>query len=63
VSGVLRYTLVVRNPDTHIAVALRAGEEVPDWATDLVDPADIDGADAKPSARKTAAKAAAKSSS
>lgn len=28
--------MVVRNPDTLEPVALKAGEPVPDWATDLV---------------------------
>jgi hypothetical protein len=63
VSGALKYTLVVRNPATLDAVALRGGEPVPDWAADLVDPADIDGADAKATPRKAAAKATAKSDS
>lgn len=39
---VLRYTLVVRHPDTLDAVPLLAGSEVPDWATDLVHPDDLE---------------------
>lgn len=32
----LKYTLVVRHPETGDPVALRAGEDVPKWASDLV---------------------------
>ncbi len=55
--GVLRYTMVVRHPDTAESTALMAGEPVPAWASDLVQPDDLDGADAKSSpAKKTAAR-------
>ena len=38
-SGVMKHTMVVRNPDTLEATALLAGEPVPDWVTDeLVHP-------------------------
>ena len=39
----LKYTLVVRNPEGG-AVALLAGSEVPEWATDMVHPDDIEPA-------------------
>ena len=39
----LKYTLVVRDPDGQ-AVALLAGSDVPDWATDLVHPDNVEGA-------------------
>lgn len=35
-AGVLRYTVVRRNPDTLESVALLAGQPVPEWAEDLV---------------------------
>lgn len=44
-SGVLRYTLVVRHPETSAPVALLEGQPVPDWASDLVHADDLDGAD------------------
>lgn len=38
-SGVMKHTMVVRNPDTLEATALLAGEPVPDWVSDeLVHP-------------------------
>lgn len=52
--GVLRYTVVVRHPDTAEATALVAGSEVPEWASGLVQADDLDGAE-KP-AKKAAAK-------
>lgn len=57
-SGVLKYTLVVRHPETAAATALVAGSEVPDWASDLVHADDLEaGADSQP-AKKTPAKKA-----
>ncbi|WP_344004149.1 hypothetical protein [Nocardioides lentus] len=44
----LAHTLIVRHPDTLVATPLVAGSEVPDWATSLVDDADLDGANAEP---------------
>lgn len=44
-SGKLRYTLVVRHPETSLPAALVEGSEVPDWASDLVHADDLDGAD------------------
>lgn len=41
-AGVLRYTLVVRHPETLAATALLAGQSVPDWASDLVHPDDLE---------------------
>lgn len=38
----LRYTLIVRHPETGEAVALLAGSEVPKWASDLVQPDDCE---------------------
>lgn len=48
----LKYTLVVRHPETGEAVALKAGEDVPKWATDLVHKDDLDP-DKTPTRRKT----------
>lgn len=39
----LKYTVVVRHPETYQAVALLAGTPVPAWAKDLVHADDIDG--------------------
>lgn len=39
---VLRYTLVVRHPETDLATPLLAGEPVPGWAKDLVHDDDLD---------------------
>jgi hypothetical protein len=47
----LKYTLVVRDPDGQ-AVALLAGSEVPDWASDLVHPDDLEGSGGGYSAMK-----------
>lgn len=47
-TGKLKHTLVVRNPDGE-AVALVEGSEVPDWASDLVHSDDV----VKPAAKKT----------
>lgn len=44
-SAVLARTVVVRHPDTLEATALLAGEPVPDWASDLVDPDALEGDD------------------
>ena len=44
-AGKLRYTLVVRHPDTDAPTALLGGEEVPDWASDLVHADDLEGSD------------------
>lgn len=46
-AGVLKYTVVVRNPDTMVAHALKAGEPVPSWAKDLVHPDDLTGGSEK----------------
>lgn len=43
-TGKLRYTVVVRDPDG-AAVALKQGESVPDWASDLVHADDLEGGD------------------
>lgn len=40
--GALKYNIAVRNPETYDAVVLLAGEEVPEWATDLVHPDDME---------------------
>ena len=39
---ILRYTLIVRHPETGDAVALLAGSEVPKWASGLVQPDDCE---------------------
>lgn len=54
-AGVMRHTMVVRNPDTLAATALLKGESLPDWATDLVHADNLESA--------KAAKAAADSGS
>lgn len=54
-AGALRYTLVVRHPETGIATPLLAGEEVPNWAADLVHADDVEGAAPKAPAKKAAA--------
>ena len=41
-AGNLRYTVVVRHPQTGEATALVAGQPVPDWATDLVHADDLE---------------------
>lgn len=38
----LKYTLVVRHPESGEPVALLEGTQVPSWAKDLVDPDDLD---------------------
>lgn len=48
--GRLKYTLVVRHPETAAPTALLAGESVPHWATDLVHKDDLEGAPAKAAA-------------
>lgn len=40
-SGVLKYTIVRRHPETLQAVALIEGTEVPDWAADMVEDDDL----------------------
>lgn len=40
--GVLKYTLVVRHPDTGVATPIVAGSEVPEWAEDLVHDDDLE---------------------
>ena len=47
-SGVLRYTVVVRQPGTLMAVALLEGDPVPEWATDLVHADDLDNGSEAP---------------
>lgn len=42
---VMRYTVVRQNPETLEAVALLAGEPVPDWAKDMVQDDDLEAAD------------------
>lgn len=59
-AGSLRFTVVVRHPETSEPVALVAGEPVPGWATDLVHPDDIEGAE--PEAKRPAKRAASKPS-
>ena len=39
--AVLRYTVVVRDPETSAPVALLGGEPVPGWASGLVSPDDL----------------------
>ena len=46
-AGQLKYTLVVRHPDTLEAVALIAGSELPKWATELVDPGNLESGKSK----------------
>lgn len=45
-AGVMRHTMVVRNPDTMEATALLKGEPLPDWATDLVHADNLESATA-----------------
>lgn len=40
--GALRYTLIVRHPETAEPVALLAGQPVPEWASGLVHPDDLE---------------------
>ena len=49
----LKYTLVVRHPETGEPVALLKGEPVPDWAKDLVQPDDVEPEPKKSTTRKT----------
>lgn len=44
-TGRLKYTLVVRHPETLVATPLLAGQPVPDWATDLVQQDDLEAED------------------
>lgn len=39
--GVLAANVALRNPDTGTVVVLVSGDEVPDWAVDLIDNPDI----------------------
>lgn len=55
-AGALRYTVVVRHPDSGIATPLLAGEEVPDWATDLVHGDDLEGDTKTPAKRSASSK-------
>lgn len=41
-AGSLRYTIVVRHPDTGEATAVVAGQPVPDWAEGLVHADDLE---------------------
>lgn len=51
-AGVMKHTMVVRNPDTLEATALLAGSEVPDWVTDeLVHPDNFEGGKGSASGR------------
>lgn len=43
-AAVLKYTLIVRHPDTDAPTALLVGESVPKWATDLVHADDLEDA-------------------
>lgn len=49
-AGVLRYTLVVRHPETDEPTALLVGKRVPKWAADMVHPDDLEGGDTDASA-------------
>lgn len=51
---VLRYTMVVRHPDTFESTVLLAGEQVPSWAKDLVhaDDYESDAASKRPAEKK-----------
>jgi len=40
----MKYTVIVRHPETDAPIALLAGEPVPDWAVKLVESDDVDGA-------------------
>ena len=52
--GVLRYTVVVRHPETGVATALLAGEPVPDWAGGLVSADDLERSEPDKPAKKAA---------
>lgn len=55
----LRYTRIVRHPETHQPTALVGGSELPEWADGLVHDDDMEGgrparkAPAKPSGAKS----------
>lgn len=49
----MKYTVIVRHPDTDAPTAVLVGKPVPEWAADLVHPDDIEGDD-KGSASKPA---------
>lgn len=53
-TGKLRYTLIVRHPETDVATALVAGSEVPAWASNLVHADDLEGSEPKMPAKKAA---------
>lgn len=59
--GALRYTLVVRHPETSEPVALLAGELVPGWASGLVHSDDLEQGESPQPAKKTTAKRASSS--
>ncbi len=42
-AGKLKYTLVVRHPETLLPEALLAGTDLPAWAEDLVDEGNLEG--------------------
>lgn len=46
-AGVLRHTMVLRNPETLEATALLEGSELPEWAKDLVHADNLGGKAAK----------------
>lgn len=52
----MKYTVIVRHPDTAAPTAVLVGKPVPEWAADLVHPEDVErdkggdkGGDSKPS--------------
>lgn len=47
-TAVMKYTVIVRHPDTDEPTALLAGKPVPGWAADLVRQDDLDGGDEAP---------------
>lgn len=59
--SVLRYSMVVRDPDTSEAVALRAGEPVPDWAKSLVHADDLENDKSAEKSKPTKKAAASRS--
>jgi hypothetical protein len=42
-AATLKYTIVVRHPETGVATALVEGSGVPEWAKDLVHKDDLEG--------------------
>ena len=53
-SQVLRYTVIVRHPDTTAPTALLVGQPVPEWAKDLVHPDDLDTGGAESASQEKA---------